>query len=53
MMLEHHGHTEAARAIERAIEVLLAEHPDVRTPDMGGKASCKDLGKALAELVKG
>ena len=53
MMLEHHGHTEAARAIEKAIEVLLAEHPDLRTPDMGGKASCKDLGKALAELVKG
>jgi tartrate dehydrogenase/decarboxylase/D-malate dehydrogenase len=53
MMLEHLGHTEAARAIEGAIETLIAEHKDARTPDMGGKMSCKELGKALAELVKG
>ena len=52
MMLDHLGHRQAGAAIVSAIEVLLAEH-DVRTPDMGGKASCKDLGKALAELVKG
>ena len=52
MMLDHLGHKEAARAIEGAIETLLAEH-DIRTRDMGGKASCKEMGKALAELVKG
>ena len=53
MMLEHLGHTQAARAIEGAIETLIGEHQDARTPDMGGKMSCKELGKALAELVKG
>ncbi|MFM9848422.1 MAG: tartrate dehydrogenase [Hyphomicrobiaceae bacterium] len=52
MMLEHLGHSEAARAIENAIEKLLAD-TDVRTRDMGGKASCKELGDALVELVKG
>lgn len=51
MMLEHLGHPEAARAIETAIEKLLA-NTDVRTRDMGGKASCKELGDALVELVK-
>ena len=51
MMLEHLGHKDAGDAIVKAIEVLLAKH-DVRTADMGGKASCKDLGKAIAELVK-
>ncbi len=51
MMLEHLGHSEAARTIEKAIEKLLAD-TDVRTRDMGGKASCKELGDALVELVK-
>src|SRR6476661_4412599 len=40
MMLEHLGHPEAAGAIVRAIEVLFAE-TDVRTRDMGGKATCR------------
>ena len=52
MMLGHLGHTDAAEAIEKAIEALVAAR-EVRTPDMGGKASCKEVGKALAELVKG
>jgi len=52
MMLEHLGHKDAADAIVGAIETLIAEH-DLRTPDMGGKASTKDLGKALASLVAG
>jgi tartrate dehydrogenase/decarboxylase/D-malate dehydrogenase len=51
MMLEHLGHSEAARTIEKAIEKLLAD-TDVRTRDMGGTASCKELGDALVELVK-
>ena len=53
MMLDHLGHKEAGAAIVKAIEDVARPHHDVRTPDMGGKASCKDLGKALAELVKG
>jgi tartrate dehydrogenase/decarboxylase/D-malate dehydrogenase len=51
MMLDHLGHADAAAAIVKAIERLLADHSE-RTPDMGGKASCKDLGKALAALVE-
>jgi tartrate dehydrogenase/decarboxylase/D-malate dehydrogenase len=50
MMLEHLGHPEAAAAIVRAIEVLFAE-TDVRTRDMGGKATCRELGDAMVELV--
>ncbi len=49
MMLEHLGHPEAAAAIVRAIETVLVEGP--RTPDIGGKASTQDLGKAIAEAV--
>ncbi len=50
MMLEHLGEAEAAAAIVRAIERLLAES-DLRTPDMGGKAGTRELGDALAALV--
>jgi tartrate dehydrogenase/decarboxylase/D-malate dehydrogenase len=52
MMLDHLGHPEAGRAIVSAIETLLAGH-DLRTPDMGGKATCQELGTAFAELVRG
>lgn len=51
MMLEHLGHKEAAAAIIRAIERLFAE-TDVRTRDMGGKVTCKELGRAIVELLK-
>jgi tartrate dehydrogenase/decarboxylase/D-malate dehydrogenase len=51
MMLEHLGHAEAAAAIVRAIERLLAES-DMRTPDMGGKASCAEIGAALVALLR-
>jgi tartrate dehydrogenase/decarboxylase/D-malate dehydrogenase len=49
MMLEHLGHADAAAAVMRAIEVVLAEGP--RTPDMGGRAKTTDVGKAVAEAV--
>jgi tartrate dehydrogenase/decarboxylase/D-malate dehydrogenase len=50
MMLEHLGELEAARAVEQAIETVLAE-PGLRTPDMGGSATTVDLGRAVAEAV--
>src|SRR6185295_15100663 len=50
MMLEHLGHKEAANAIVRAIEKLF-DDTDVRTADMGGKDTCKELGEALVALV--
>ena len=49
MMLEHLGHPLAAAAVMRAIETVLAEGP--RTPDMGGKATTVDVGKAVAAAV--
>ncbi len=49
MMLEHLGHPEAAAAVMRAIEIVLAEGP--RTPDMGGKATTRDVGKAVASAL--
>jgi 3-isopropylmalate dehydrogenase len=50
MMLEHLGHKEAAAAIVKAIERLFTD-TDVRTADMGGKATCRELGEALVQLV--
>ncbi|MBI3113365.1 MAG: tartrate dehydrogenase [Rhodospirillales bacterium] len=50
MMLDHLGHTKAARAIEAAIAKVLKDS-DVKTPDMGGKATTKDLGRAVEEAL--
>jgi tartrate dehydrogenase/decarboxylase/D-malate dehydrogenase len=49
-MLEHLGHTEAAAAIERAIEAVLADGGP-KTPDLGGQATTEDLGRAIAEAL--
>lgn len=49
MMLEHLGHKEAGAAVLKAIEDVLEAGP--RTPDMGGQANTKDVGKAIAEAV--
>jgi len=50
MMLDHLGHPEAAKAIVSAIEKVIVEK-DVLTADMGGKATCEELGKAIADLI--
>jgi tartrate dehydrogenase/decarboxylase/D-malate dehydrogenase len=52
MMLEHLGHKDAADAIVKAIEDVIRGQ-EALTADMGGKASTKELGKAIAEIVKG
>lgn len=49
MMLEHLGHQEAADAVVRAIETVLAEGP--RTRDIGGAASTQEVGRAIAEAL--
>jgi len=41
---------EAAAAIERAIEAVLADGGP-RTPDIGGRATTKELGAAIASAV--
>ena len=50
MMLDHLGHTQAAAAVEKAIETVL-QTSKLRTPDMGGSATTAELGKAIEEAV--
>ena len=50
MMLEHLGHADAARAVETALETVLAE-ADSLTPDMGGTATTEALGSRIADAV--
>jgi tartrate dehydrogenase/decarboxylase/D-malate dehydrogenase len=49
MMLDHLGCPEAHASVMAAIEKVLAS--GLRTPDMGGKASTTDLGRAIADAV--
>ncbi|HEX6632410.1 MAG TPA: isocitrate/isopropylmalate family dehydrogenase, partial [Usitatibacter sp.] len=49
MMLEHLGHKDAADAIVKAIETVLAEGP--RTRDLGGTAGTEEVGKAIAQAL--
>ncbi len=50
MMLEHLGEAEAAAAIERAIERVLAD-PAGRTADIGGSANTQTCGQAIADAL--
>ena len=50
MMLEHLGEKEAAQTLEQAIFNILA-NSDVRTRDIGGKASTRDMGEIIAAEV--
>ena len=50
MMLEHLGEVEAAAAIERAIERVLAD-PAGRTADIGGSANTQTCGQAIADAL--
>jgi tartrate dehydrogenase/decarboxylase / D-malate dehydrogenase len=49
LMLEHLGYPAAHDAIVKAIEVVTAQGP--RTPDMGGKASTSDVGRAVEQAL--
>lgn len=50
MMLEHLGEAEAAAAIMRAVETVLAE-PALRTGDLKGTANTEQCGKAIADAL--
>jgi tartrate dehydrogenase/decarboxylase / D-malate dehydrogenase len=52
MMLRHLGEAKVADAVEAAIADVLAKRR-VRTPDIGGNASTKDLGQAVAAALGG
>jgi tartrate dehydrogenase/decarboxylase/D-malate dehydrogenase len=51
MMLRHLGEEQAAQTIETAIETVLADGRSL-TRDLGGKANTKELGDALASIVR-
>lgn len=51
LMLDHLGHSEASRAIVTAIEQVVTEKK-VSTPDLGGRATTAEVGKAIATLVE-
>ncbi|TXR48806.1 tartrate dehydrogenase [Phyllobacterium endophyticum] len=50
MMLDHLGHAQAAAAIVKAIEKILAD-PSSRTRDLGGTANTAACGRAVAEAL--
>jgi len=50
MMLDHLDHPEAASAIVKAIEAVIAEGK-VLTRDLGGKASTTEVASAIAALI--
>ncbi len=52
LLLDHLGHPDAAAAVVRAIEAMLADASAPRTPDLGGKATTTDVGKAIAAAIK-
>lgn len=49
MMLDFLGYPQAAGDVVKAIETVLENGP--RTPDMGGTASTKEVGQAVADQV--
>ena len=50
MMLRHLGHEAAAAAVEDAFAQVLASS-NLRTPDMGGRATTVEMGKAIAGVI--
>jgi tartrate dehydrogenase/decarboxylase/D-malate dehydrogenase len=50
LMVHQLGYPEAARTIEKAVEVAVGDR-NIRTRDLGGEASTQQMGKAIAELV--
>jgi tartrate dehydrogenase/decarboxylase / D-malate dehydrogenase len=50
MLLEHLGHAAAAHAVVKAVETVVADGRTV-TRDLGGKASTREVGEALAALI--
>jgi tartrate dehydrogenase/decarboxylase / D-malate dehydrogenase len=49
LMLEHLGYPGASQAVVGAIELVLSEGP--RTADLGGSASTREMGRAIAEAI--
>ena len=52
MMLEHLGHPEAADDIVQAPSRRWFDETDIRTRDLGGKATCTEVGDVIVDLVR-
>lgn len=50
MMLDFLGEVEAANVLESAVQKILADGK-VRTPDLGGKSTTKEVGNAVVEII--
>ena len=50
MMLDHLGEADAARAVDAAVERVLADGA-VATPDLGGKATTAEFGSAITAAL--
>jgi tartrate dehydrogenase/decarboxylase/D-malate dehydrogenase len=51
LMLDFLGHKDAANAVVAAIERVLADKDAPKTPDLGGRATTADLGRAIASQI--
>jgi len=51
LMLEYLGETQASLAVQQAVSKVL-QAKKVRTPDLGGKNTCPEMGDAIAKQVK-
>ncbi len=51
LMLDFLGYKDAANAVVAAIERVLADKNAPRTPDLGGRATTVDLGRAIASHI--
>lgn len=51
MMLDHLGEPDAARAIEAAIERVLAGPASTKTADLGGTATTEECGRQIAQAI--
>ena len=51
MMLEHLGEIEAGQMIVRTIEKVLGTASTPRTPDLGGRATTRELGDAIVQAL--
>jgi len=51
LMLDFLGHKAASNAVVAAIERVLADKSAPKTPDLGGRATTADLGRAIAAQI--
>jgi tartrate dehydrogenase/decarboxylase/D-malate dehydrogenase len=52
MMLEDLGQAEAARRVEASVAAVLSGPKESLTPDLGGRASTREVAEAVAQRVK-